>query len=195
MYGIVNKDFFLFICLYMWWYTSHHYNTLYNQLFSRLKTILWSMCVFSTVLNYIMNNLTNPLDSTQATAERIAQDLMSSNTGLKELEEALKQAEKAVTKTILMNVGNEEVLSNIMVLLFVFHKGLNNDIHINLFTKLQFIVLCPQNHRMMFENKQDDIWSDLAMIRGALRDTKDLQTMMNNLQNVRVWYCNVISVK
>ncbi|XP_026792120.3 laminin subunit alpha-3 [Pangasianodon hypophthalmus] len=106
------------------------------------------------LLDYIKNNLTSPLDSAQATAERIAQDLMSWNTGLKELEEALKQAAKAVNKTILMNVGNEEVLSDIM------------------------------NHHLMFENKQDDIWSDLAMIRGTLRDTEDLQNMMNNLKNV-----------
>ncbi|XP_053491105.1 laminin subunit alpha-3-like [Ictalurus furcatus] len=86
------------------------------------------------LLDYIMNNLTNHLESTQANVERIAQDLMSWNTGLKELEEALKQAEKA-------------------------------------------------NHRMMFENKQDDILSDLSMIRGILSDTEDLQNMMNNLKN------------
>lgn len=137
-----------------------------------------------------MNNLTNPLDSTRVTAKQLALDLMSWNSGLKELKEALKQAEKAVNKTILMNVGNEELLSDIMVFLFVLHKVLNNIGYIHLFSKLQFIVSCPQNQRMMFENKQDDILSYLAIIRGKLRDTAELRNMMNSLKNVRVWYCN-----
>lgn len=152
------------------------------------------MCIISPVLDYIMNNLTTPLDSNQATAEQIAQDLMSWNTGLKELEEALKQAEKVVNRTILVNVGNEEVLSNIMVLIFVLQVLNNNNHIVNLFSKLQFTVPCSQNHRMMFEKKQDDTFSDLEMIRGTLSDTEDLQNMMNDLKNVRVWYCNVIRV-
>lgn len=141
-----------------------------------------------------MNNLTNPLHSTQTTAEGIAQDLMFWNTKLKELEEALQQAEKAVNKTFLMNVRNEGVLSDITVLIFVLHKVLNNDSHIDLFSKLQFTVSCLQNHRMMFENKQDDILSDLTMSRGTLTDIEDLQNMMNNLKNVTVWYCNTYTL-
>lgn len=137
-----------------------------------------------------MNNLTNPLDNTRVTAEQLALDLMSWNSGLKELKEALKQAEKAVNKTILMNVGNEELLSDLMVFLFVLHKVLNNIGYIHLFSKLQFTVSCPQNERMMFENKQDDILSYLAIIIGKLRDTAELWNMMNSLKNVRVWYCN-----
>ncbi|XP_060735469.1 laminin subunit alpha-3 [Tachysurus vachellii] len=105
------------------------------------------------LLDYIMNNLSNLLDSTGTTAEQIAQNLMSWNTGLKELKETLNQAEKAVNKTILMNVGNEELLADTM------------------------------NYHMMFENKQDDILSYLAIIRGTLRDTEELQSMMNNLKN------------
>lgn len=137
-----------------------------------------------------MNNLTNPLHSNQTTAEGIAQDLMSWNTKLKELEGVLQQAEKAVNKTILMNVGNEDVLSDIMVLIFVLHKVLNYNSCIDLFSKLQFTVSCLQNHRMMFENKQDDILSGLTMSRGILRDIEDLQNIMNNLTNVTIWYCN-----
>ncbi|KAK3533777.1 hypothetical protein QTP70_027346 [Hemibagrus guttatus] len=111
---------------------------------------LWEAQKF---LHYIMNNLTNPLDSTRVTAEQIALVLMSWDSGLKELKEALKQAEKAVHKTILMNARNEELLSDIM------------------------------NQHMMFENKQDDILFYLAIIRGKLRDTDELQNMMNNLKN------------
>lgn len=190
MYGVVNEDQHL---LYVYGDVLYHL-PLYVQATTTIHSTInhfSSECVFSTVLDYIMNNLTNHLESTQANVERIAQDLMSWNTGLKELEEALKQGEKAVNKTILMNVGNEDVLSDIMVLIFVFHKVLNNDNHIHLFSKLQFTVSCTQNHRMMFENKQDDILSDLSMIRGILSDTEDLQNMMNNLKNVRHWDCNV----
>lgn len=98
------------------------------------------MYAFSTVLDYIMNNLTKPLVSTQATAERIAQDLMSYNTGLEELQEALKQTQKAVNKTILINVGNEKVLSDVMVCILLLNKVWNNDSYIHLFSKLQLTV-------------------------------------------------------
>ncbi|KAF5898538.1 cathepsin L1-like [Clarias magur] len=40
-----------------------------------------------------------------------------------------------------------------------------------------------KHHHMRFENKQDDILSDLAMIRGTLRSIEDLQNVMNNLKN------------
>ncbi|KAM9461695.1 laminin subunit alpha-3 [Clarias gariepinus] len=105
------------------------------------------------LLDNIMNNLTSPLESARDTAEKMAQVLRSTNFGLKELEEALKQAETSVNKTIIINDGSEEVLSDI------------------------------RNHHMRFENKQDDILSDLAMIRGTLRGIEALQSMMNNLKN------------
>lgn len=142
------------------------------------------MFVFSKVLDNIMNNLTSPLESARDTAEKMAQVLRSTNFGLKELEEALKQAETSVNKTILINDGSEEVLSDIRVFKFVLYKVMNNKCHINIFSKLQFTVSCLQNHHMRFENKQDDILSNLAMIRGTLRGIEALQSMMNNLKNV-----------
>lgn len=81
--------------------------------------------------------MNTPLDSNQATAERITQDLISWNMGLKELKKALKRAEKTVNRSILMNVGNEDILSNIMVLIFVLHNVLNNESYlVHVFSKL-----------------------------------------------------------
>ncbi|KAI5626541.1 laminin subunit alpha-3-like, partial [Silurus asotus] len=105
------------------------------------------------LLDYIKNNLTDPLDSTHTTAKRIAQDLMSLNMKLKDLEEALRQAEKAVNKTFLMNVVNENVLSDI------------------------------KNHLTILELEQKDIFSDIAMIIGILSIPEDLQNMLNSLIN------------
>lgn len=163
-----------------------------RHLFSSLKTFFWRMCVFSIVLDYIMNSLTSPRDSIQDTAEQLGQDLLSWNTGLTELGKALNRAEIAIKKTILMNVGNQEVVSDPMVCIFVLHNLLNNDSHMQSFSKLQFTVLCPQNHLIMYDNKQDGILFDLAMITVILRDTDDLQNILNTLKNVRVEHCNVI---
>uniref|UniRef100_W5LF91 Laminin, alpha 3 n=1 Tax=Astyanax mexicanus TaxID=7994 RepID=W5LF91_ASTMX len=105
------------------------------------------------LLDYIMKNLTNPLNSTLAAADAIAQDLMSQIADLKDLEEALQQAEKTVNKTKQMNDGSEATLSDIL------------------------------KHRTKMEEEKHIVSADLAMIRGALNEIIQVLMMMEEIKN------------
>ncbi|KAL6469402.1 hypothetical protein MHYP_G00229260 [Metynnis hypsauchen] len=105
------------------------------------------------LLDYIMKNLTDPLNGTLATADRIAQDLMSRIAELKDLEDALKKAERTVNKTKVMNDRSEASLSQIL------------------------------NHHKMLEEEQEAISADVAMSKGTLREITDVLIMMEDLRN------------
>ncbi|KAL7867133.1 hypothetical protein AOLI_G00149470 [Acnodon oligacanthus] len=105
------------------------------------------------LLDYIMKNLTVPLNGTLATAYQTAQDLMSRIAELKDLEDALKKAERTVNKTKEMNDRSEASLSHVL------------------------------KHHKMLEEEQEAISSDVAMSKGTLRVITDVLIMMEDLRN------------
>ncbi|XP_036442969.1 laminin subunit alpha-3 [Colossoma macropomum] len=105
------------------------------------------------LLDYIMENLSDPLNGTLSTAERIARDLMSRMAELKDLEEALKKAERTVNETKVMNDRSEATLSDIL------------------------------KRRKMLEEEQEAMSADVVISKGTLREITDVLMMMEDLKN------------
>lgn len=69
-----------------------------------------------TVLNLILNDLMVPLNSSLEVADRIRQKIMDQAKDLKDIKEALTDAQRDVTKANDVNKRNEEQLRNILVI-------------------------------------------------------------------------------
>ncbi|XP_072516815.1 laminin subunit alpha-3 isoform X2 [Salminus brasiliensis] len=109
-----------------------------------------------TLFDSIIKNLTEPLYGTVATADAIAQDLMSRMADLKDLEEALSKAEKTVNKTKQINDGSEATLSDIL-----------------------------ERHQK-FEEEQGIVSADMEMIRGLLKEILKMMEEMKNITTLNL---------
>lgn len=75
-----------------------------------------SVFVSLTVLNLILNDLMVPLNGSKVVADRIRQKLMDQAEDLKDIQEALIDAQLDVIKANGVNKLNEEQLRNILVI-------------------------------------------------------------------------------
>lgn len=75
-----------------------------------------SVFVSLTVLNLILNDLMVPLNGSLVVADRIRQKLMNQAEDLKDIQEALIDAQLDVFKANGVNKLNEEQLRNILVI-------------------------------------------------------------------------------
>lgn len=74
-----------------------------------------SMLVSLTVLNLILNDLLIPLNGSLAVADGIGQNLMDWMEDLRDIQEALIDAQLDVIKSNSVNKLNEEQLKNVLV--------------------------------------------------------------------------------
>lgn len=75
-----------------------------------------SVLVSLTVLNLILNDLMVPVNGSLEVADRIRQKLMNQAEDLKDIKEALTDAQRDVIKANDVNKFNEEQLRNILVI-------------------------------------------------------------------------------
>ncbi|XP_051550153.1 laminin subunit alpha-3 [Myxocyprinus asiaticus] len=104
-----------------------------------------------TLFNLIMNNLMVPLNHTSVAANRIGQKLMEQAADLRDIQEALIDAELDVNKANDVNKKNEKQLEDIL------------------------------RHLKVLEKEQGNIMADVNMTRRTLKDTSDHQKMMEDL--------------
>ncbi|KAG1945758.1 laminin subunit alpha-3 [Pimephales promelas] len=105
-----------------------------------------------TLLNLILNDLTIPLNGSLAEADGIGQNLMDWMEDLQDIQDALIGAQFDVIKSNGVNKINEEQLKNVLKQL----KGLSKH--------------------------QENILANVNMTKRTLKETKDLQEMMNDLR-------------
>ncbi|XP_030646957.1 laminin subunit alpha-3 [Chanos chanos] len=104
------------------------------------------------LLDYIKKHLADHLDENKTLVDQIAQSLMDALAKLQDLAEALKHAEKLVQQAQQLNEGNEAGLKDIL------------------------------KRRKQLESEQSRIPPDLSMARDTLRETEDLQKMLDDLK-------------
>uniref|UniRef100_A0A9J8AVS3 Laminin, alpha 3 n=2 Tax=Cyprinus carpio TaxID=7962 RepID=A0A9J8AVS3_CYPCA len=104
-----------------------------------------------TLLNLILNDLMVPLNSSLEVADRIRQKIMDQAKDLKDIKEALTDAQRDVTKANDVNKRNEEQLRNILK---------------------QFEEL---------SKNQENIMANVNMTRETLKETSDIQKMLADL--------------
>ncbi|KAK7126755.1 hypothetical protein R3I94_018067 [Phoxinus phoxinus] len=105
-----------------------------------------------TLLNLILNDLMSPLNGFLAVADGIGQNLMDGMEDLRDIQEALIDAELDVIKSNSVNKLNEEQLKNVWKQLKVLSKN------------------------------QGNILANVNMTRRTLKGTTDLQEMMDDLK-------------
>ncbi|XP_051979635.1 laminin subunit alpha-3 isoform X2 [Xyrauchen texanus] len=104
-----------------------------------------------TLFNLIMNDLMVPLNHTSVATNRIRQKLMEQAADIRDIQEALIDAELDVNEANDVNNKNEKQLEDILT------------------------------HLKVLEKDQGNIMADVNMIRRTLKDTSDLQKMMEDL--------------
>lgn len=138
------------------------------------------MLLSCVVFDLIMKNFMVPLNGSLISADRIGQNLMDLAAGIRDIQEALIDADLDLMKATVVNNDNEAQLENILVMSKKFEElsiFLDKILHYH-------PTFVHQKLLNVLEKERKNVIDNLNMTRGTLNDILDLQNTMEHLTTV-----------